>query len=249
MRLRIKGLGAAAALTVTVPLVLGGGSVAPAAALSATTTAMSATTTATTCDRLGSAARLAAVEYADRLVRAWGRGDRSAAGCYGTAATVRTLFGQASPGGIHWRRISAEGAAGTIYVTYHDVARGGNLTIGVHNVGLRDPDGWHAAYSARFQGEPRAWGPVAWSDNLVRAWGRGDRSWMSYYATPQVVQGLTSIAPSGGPAWRRVAAEGAAGTIYVTYHNDASGHQLIIGVSDVALSQGDAHAAYTIRYH
>jgi hypothetical protein len=35
----------------------------------------------------------------------------------------------------------------------------------------------------------------------------------------------------------------------VTYHNDASGHQLIIGVSDVALSQGDAHAAYAIRYH
>jgi hypothetical protein len=249
MRRRIKGLGCAAALTVTVPVVLGGGSMAPAAALSATTTATSATITATTCDRLGSAARLAAVEYADRLVRAWGRGDPSAAGCYGSAATVRTLFGQASPGGIHWRRISAEGAAGTVYVTYHDDARGGNLTIGVHNVGLREPDGWHAAYSARFHGEPRAWGPAAWSDKLVRAWGRGDRSWMSYYASPQVVQSLTRIAASGGPAWRRVATEGAAGTTFVTYHNDASGHQLRIGVSNVALSQGDAHAAYTDRYH
>jgi hypothetical protein len=244
MRRRIKGLGAAAALTLTVPFVLGGGSVVQAAAINTTET-----TAAAACDGVASAARVAAVEYADRLVRAWGRGDRAAAGCYGSAATVRMLFGQASPGGIHWRRVSAEGAAGTIYVTYHDDARGGNLTIGVHNVGLREADGWHAAYRARFQGEPRAWGPVAWSDNLVRAWGRGDRSWMSYYATPRVVQSLTRISPSGGPAWRRVTTEGAAGTIYSTYHNDASGHELTVGVSNVALSQGDAHAAYTIRYH
>jgi len=239
---RIKGLGAAVALTMTVPLVLGGGSAAPAAATITTTTA-----TASACSRLASAVRLDAVDYADRLVRAWGRGDRSAAECYGTTATVRRLFGQATPGGIHWRRISAEGAAGTVYVTYHDDARGGNLTIGVSNVALSQGDA-HAAYSARFRGEPRAWGPVAWSDNLVRAWGRGDKAWMSYYATPAVVQSLTHIAPSGGPAWRRVATEGAAGTIFVTYHNDVSGHQLIIGVSNVALSQGDAHAAYTIRF-
>jgi hypothetical protein len=246
MRRRIKGLGAAAALSLTVPLAISG-SVAPAAATNATTTT---TTTATaTCDGMASPARLAAVEYADRFVRAWGRGDRAAAGCYGTAGTVKTLFAQASPGGIHWRRTSEQGAAGTIYVTYHDDARGGNLTVGVHNVGLREPDGWHAAYAARFQGEPRAWGPVAWSDNLVRAWGRGDRSWMSYYATPTVVKSLTNISPSGGPSWRRVATEGAAGTTYVTYHNDADGHQLVIGVSNVALSQGDAHAAYTTRYH
>ena len=100
MRRQIKGLGAAAALTMTVPFVLGGGSVVPAAAINTTET-----TTAAACDGVASAARVAAVEYADRLVRAWGRGDRAAAGCYGSAATVRTLFGQASPGGIHWRRV------------------------------------------------------------------------------------------------------------------------------------------------
>jgi hypothetical protein len=240
MRRRIKGLGAAAVLAVTAPLVLGGGSVAPASA--------TITTTPSACSRLASAVRLDAVDYADRLVRAWGRGDRSAAGCYGTAATVRSLFGQANPGGVHWRRISDEGAAGTIYVTYRDDARGGNLTIAVHNVGLREPDGWHAAYSIRFRCEPRAWGPVAWSDNLVRAWGRGDKSWMSYYATPAVAQSLSRIATSGGPAWRRVATEGAAGTTFVTYRNGISGHRLTIGVSNVGLSQGDAHAAYTIRF-
>src|SRR5437879_8469669 len=98
---RIKGLGAAVALAMTAPLVLGGGSAAPAAATITTTTA-----TPSACGRLASAAHLDAVDYADRLVRAWGRGDRSAAGCYGTAATVRSLFGQATPGGVHWRRIS-----------------------------------------------------------------------------------------------------------------------------------------------
>jgi hypothetical protein len=236
VRRRIKVLGVAAALTVAAPLVLVSGSAASAAV------------TTTTCSKLASATQLDAVSYADRLVRAWGRGDRAAADCYASAATARSLFGQATPGGIHWRRVSAEGAAGTIYVTYHDDARGGNLTIGVQNVGLRESDGWHAAYSARFQGEPRAWGPVAWSDNLVRAWGRGDKSWMSYYATPAVVKSLTNISPTGGPSWRRVATEGAAGTTYVTYHNDANGHQLVIGVSNIGLSQGDAHAAYRIQY-
>ncbi|WP_158290864.1 hypothetical protein [Kribbella antiqua] len=236
MRRRIKVLGAAAALTIVAPLVLVSGSAASAAVTTAT------------CNGMASPARLDAVSYADRLVRAWGRGDRPATDCYASAATARTLFGQATPGGIHWRRVSAEGAAGTIYVTYHDDARGGNLTIGVQNVGLRESDGWHAAYTARFQEEPRAWGPVAWSDNLVRAWGRGDKTWMSYYATPAVVSSLTHISPTGGPSWRRVAAEGAAGTTYVTYHNDANGHQLVLGISNVGLSQGDAHAAYRIQY-
>lgn len=239
---RIKSLGAAAALAMTAPLVVGGGAAVPAAATD------TPTATTSVCNQLPPAGRLAAVDYADRLVRAWGRGDRASAECYATAATIRTLFGQANPGGVHWRRTSAEGAAGTVYVTYHDDARGGDLTIGVQNIGLRAPDGWHAAYSARFQDEPPAWGPVAWSDNLVRAWGRGDKAWMSYYATPAVVQRLTEIAPSGGPAWRRVATEGAAGTTFVRYHNDVSGHRLTIGVSNIGLSRGDAHAAYTVRF-
>jgi hypothetical protein len=142
MQRRIKGLIAATALA---PLILTGA----AAPAGATTTA--STTSSATCGRLEPAANLAAVEYADRLVRAWGRGDRAAADCYATAATARTLFGHASPGGAHWRRVAAEGAAGTIYVTYHDDARGGNLTVGVQNIGLRAPDGWHAAYTARFE--------------------------------------------------------------------------------------------------
>lgn len=234
---RIIGLGATTALAVSAPIVLTGAA-APAAA-----------STATSCSGLASTANVSATTYADRLVRAWGSGNTAAANCYASTATSRALFGQAAPGGIHWRRVSAEGAAGTIYVTYHDDARGGTLTIGVQNVGLRAAGGWHAAYTAKFSGEPQAWNAVQWSDNLVRAWGRGDTKWTSYYATTTATKQLHSVAATGGPHWTRIAAEGAAGTTYVTYRNDVTRHTLVIGVSNVGLSQGDAHAAYTVQYH
>ncbi|MGW6276072.1 hypothetical protein [Kribbella sp. NPDC055071] len=239
--MKIKGLtragGMAAALAVATPFVLGG-SAAPAAAAS--------TQTAASCG--ASVVRLDPGTYADRLVRAWGRGDTKTTACYGTSATVKALFGQATPGGIHWRRVSSEGAAGTIYVTYHDDARGGNLVIGVTNAApeLRGPGGWHAAHSVQFVNEPRAWNAVQWSDNLIRAWGRGDTKWTSYYATPAAVKALRSVSTKGG--WQRIASEGAAGTTYVTYKNLKTGHRLVVGVSNLGLSQGDAHAAYRIQY-
>jgi hypothetical protein len=240
----IKGLAATGALAVALPLVLGGA--APATAKTATATTAGATTAAS-C-KLASAKNVSAVTYADRLVRAWGSDNSAAANCYASPTTSKVLFTQATPGGIHWRRTTVEGAAGTIYVTYHDDARGGNLTLGVQNVGLRTVDGWHAAYTARFSGEPKAWDAVQWSDNLVRAWGRGDTTWMTYYATPAVVKDLTGIAAKGGSHWQRTATEGAAGTTYVTYRNTASKHTLTIGVSNVRLSTGDAHLAYTTQY-
>ncbi|MEV5967484.1 hypothetical protein AB0L70_37290 [Kribbella sp. NPDC051952] len=240
--MKIKGLtkagGAAAALAVAAPLVLSG-SAAPASAQ---------TTAATSCGQ--SVTRLDAVTYADRLVLAWGRGDAARTACYGSTTAVRALSAQATPGGIHWRRVSAEGAAGTIYVTYHDDARGGNLVVGVANAApeLRGPGGWHAANSVRFVNEPRAWTAVQWSDNLVRAWGRGDTKWMSYYATPAATKSLRQVAAKGGASWQRIATEGAAGTTYVTYKNLSTGHQLVVGISNVGLSQGDAHVAYRIQY-
>lgn len=237
---RIIGLGVTTALAVSAPLVLTGAAT-PA-------TAGTKATGGTSCSHLASAKNLSATTYADRLVRAWGRGDTTTTNCYASSATSRTLFAQAEQGGIHWRRVSAEGAAGTVYVTYHDDARGGDLTIGVQNVGLRSADGWHAAYTAKFRGEPKAWNAVQWSDNLIRAWGRGDAKWTAYYATPEVVQQLRGIAAKGGPHWTRVATEGAAGTTYVTYQNAVSERTLSVGVSNAGLAQGDAHAAYTVRY-
>ncbi|MFI5696325.1 hypothetical protein ACIA58_31000 [Kribbella sp. NPDC051586] len=237
---RIIGLGGTTALAVSAPFVL----TAAGAPVNASTTTATAS-----CSQLASATNISAATYADRLVRAWGSGSTATANCYASTTVTRTLYGQALPGGIHWRRVSTEGAAGTIYVTYHDDARGGNLTIGVQNVGLRAANGWHAAYTARFSGEPQAWNAVQWSDNLVRAWGRGDTKWTAYYATPTAAAQLHKVAAKGGAHWTRIATEGAAGTTYVTYRNDVTRHTLAIGVSNVGLSQGDAHAAYTVQYH
>lgn len=64
---------------------------------------------------------------------------------------------------------------------------------------------------------------AAYADGLVRAWGIGDRGAASNYATAAVVQSLFSFADPGGPHWKRLRREGAAGTIYVTYTNTANG--------------------------
>ena len=140
---RIMGLGATTALAVTGPLVLTGA--APANAGTTTNT----TTSTASCGNLASASDVAAQTYADRLVRAWGRGDTEATSCYSSVATAHTLFEQAAAGGIHWRRVSTEGAAGTIYVTYRNDVTRHTLVIGVSNVGLSQGDA-HTAYAVQY---------------------------------------------------------------------------------------------------
>ena len=91
---------------------------------------------------------------------AWGGGNAFATNCYATSSVAKYLRAQANPGGIHWRRIATSGAAGTTFVTYKDDARGGTLTVGVHNLGLRESDGWHAApNTAKFRNEPARGAP------------------------------------------------------------------------------------------
>jgi hypothetical protein len=191
---------------------------------------------------------VSATTFADRMVRAWGRGDHSATRYYTTRPVTNTLFGQADPGGSYWRRTGAEGAAGTIYVTYRDDARGGTLTVGVSNIALHDGHPAHSIRSARFRNEPRQLDAVQWADHLVRAWGRGDHWTASYYATPDVLARMFAHANPGGPHWDRVGEQGAAGTIYVAYRNSATGERMTLGVSDVILGQGGAHAAYQLRF-
>ncbi len=138
---RTRAVGAATALTTaTTALVLAVALATPAHAAPRGATTRS---TMPTCSARPSVAGLDSVTYADRLVRAWGSGDRAAAGCYATGSVAGALFAQADPGGVHWRRTGSQGAAGTIYVTYHDDARGGTLTVGVQGCGSRR--GTHAA--------------------------------------------------------------------------------------------------------
>ncbi len=186
------------------------------------------------------------VGYADILVRAWGRGDHRQVDQLATASVARALFDYATPGGVSWRRTFWQGAAGTIFVTYHDDARGGTVTIGVSDVLLSEGRA-HAAYEVRFS-QAHPIGPVTYADRLVRAWGRGDHSAVASYATRRVADILFDHADPGGGHWRRVAASGAAGTTYVTYRNDAGGGHLTLAVGNAAEQDGQRHAVYDARF-
>lgn len=187
-----------------------------------------------------------AVAYADDLVRAWGRGDHRRVDQLASGFVSRHLFAYATPGGVSWRRTSWQGAAGTIFVTYHDDARGGTVTIGVSDV-LLSEGRQHAAYEVWFS-QRYPIGPVTYADRLVRAWGRGDHSAAMIYATRQVADTLFDHADPGGRHWRRVGASGAAGTTYVTYHDDQHGGYLTVGVHNAAEQDGQRHAVYSVRF-
>lgn len=186
------------------------------------------------------------VGYADSLVRAWGRGDRAEVDRLATASVARALFGYSTPGGVSWRRTGWQGAAGTIYVTYRDDVRGGTVTVGVSDV-LLSEGRQHAAYVVRFsQAHPT--GPVAYADRLVQAWGRGDHRAVATYATRPVAQVLFDHADPGGGHWRRVSSSGAAGTTYVTYHDDQHGGHLVLAVHNAAEQDGQRQAVYEARF-
>ncbi len=205
-----------------------------------------ATVTTDQVPTMSSHSTVDAVGYADQLVRAWGRGDRPATEVYATSSVAQALFGYSSPGGVSWRRTGWEGAAGTIYVTYHDDARGGGMTVGVSNV-ILGQGGRHAAYTVRFS-RAHPIDAVEYADRLVRAWGRGDRAAASRYATPTVLDTLFGRSNPGGGHWRRTAAQGAAGTTFVTYHDDARGGHLVLGVGNAAEQDGRLHAVYRARF-
>lgn len=204
-----------------------------------------APTRATTAVRLASLTTNP-VGYADDLVRAWGRGDHRTVGALATASVARALFAYSDPGGVSWRRTGWQGAAGTIYVTYHDDARGGTVTVGVSDVVLSEGRD-HAAYDVRFS-QARPIGPVEYADRLVRAWGRGDHTAAAGYATRRVTAILFDHADPGGAHWRRVGSSGAAGTTYVTYHDDQHGGHLVLGVHNAAEQDGQRHAVYDARF-
>ncbi len=186
------------------------------------------------------------VGYTDRLIRAWGSGDRPRVDSLATAAVAGALFAYSTPGGVSWRRTGSEGAAGTIYVIYHDDLRGGNVTVGVSDILLGQGQA-HAAYTVRFsQAHPLS--SAGYADRLVRAWGRGDRAAVLVYAAPAVQRALFSLADPGGGHWRRVSTQGAAGTTYVTYHDDAHGGHLTVAVDNAAVQDARRQAVREVRF-
>lgn len=71
------------------------------------------------------------VDYADVVVRAWGRGDVATLQRFAQPTVVHRLLGYANPGGNDWRRTDIEGAAGTVYVTYRNHVTGAKLVLAV----------------------------------------------------------------------------------------------------------------------
>jgi hypothetical protein len=59
---------------------------------------------------------------------------------------------------------------------------------------------------------------------------------------------LFDHADPGGSHWRRVASSGAAGTTYVTYHDDQHGGHLVLAVQNAAEQDGQRHAVHDARF-
>ena len=226
-----------------IALLTSGAVLAAPAVAAGSAPALAATSTVATA---GQATTTDPVLHADQLVRAWGRGDRTGAAALATPSVVAALFGYSTPGGVSWRRIGWQGAAGTIYVTYHDDARGGTVTLAVSDV-LLGQGSEQAAYDVRFS-QARPLGPVGYADLLVRAWGRGDHAAVQRYATAPVASALWRHADPGGAHWRRIFAQGAAGTTYVTYHDDANGGTVTLAVGNAAEQDGQLRAVYDARF-
>lgn len=224
------------AITSAVAAITGGGV--------ATASQVQAAPSGVTCAGHSPVTSMNATTYGDRLIQAWGAGNTFRTACYANQAVRNTLWSISDTGGAHWRRTATSGAAGTIYLTYHDDLHGGNLTIGVQNVGLRGAGGWHAAYTIKTS---NVWhGDRA--DAAIRAWGSGDRTATSYFATPSVTKALFAHRNPGGRYWREVAREGAAGHVYVTYRYGHTSNYVRVGAINPGVSGSYAHDVDQVKF-
>ncbi|MDE9367353.1 hypothetical protein PZ938_17170 [Luteipulveratus sp. YIM 133132] len=191
------------------------------------------------CAGLSPVSTLDSVTYLDRLVRAWGAGNTQQTACYADATLRNALWSLSDTGGSHWVRTSDEGAAGTVYATYHDTARGGTITVSVTNVLPRSGGGWHAAryYSVSNTANEHA----SRADAAIRSWGRGDRVATGYFATATVTNTLFAYRNPGGSYWHAISGEGAAGHSYTTYRYGTTSAKLTLGVANPGITGTWAH--------
>ncbi|MGO1629664.1 MAG: hypothetical protein ACTHX2_12690, partial [Microbacterium sp.] len=74
--------------------------------------------------------------------------------------------------------------------------------------------------------------PGLYADELVRAWGAGNTERVEGFATPEVVETLNEHGAEDAKPWVRTGGDGAAGTIYSTYKNTATGETMSVGVAN-----------------
>lgn len=182
-----------------------------------------------------------AVAYADDFVRAWGRGDRDRMDLLATSPVLAAL---PDSGGSAWYRTGADAGWGKVFVSYRNSATGDEMTLMVINelAGQGRPD---AIQDVIYTDAALPRTPVAYADGLVRAWGAGAVRAEKRFATEEVVDALGA---AGGPDWVRVASEGAAGSVYVTYRNGVTGQRLVLRVISEAASQGRPQAVVEARF-
>lgn len=177
--------------------------------------------------------------YADTFVRAWGRGDRSAASTYASPSAVSSLFGQRSVGGGGWQRQGLSYDGGSVDVRYSD----GSDTLTVRlDAGDAASGAEHAVVSATLSADAPQTGdglPTSltdYADAFVRAWGKGESgAWT--YTSDAVDQSFGSTNPSGGPRWSRTAS----GATTVTYSN-RDGGTLVLTLDPGLVGSGSAGA-------
>lgn len=86
------------------------------------------------------------------------------------------------------------------------------------------------------------------ADQVVRAWGRGDREFVGWVATPAVTARLFTHAHPGGPLWRRTAATSTAATTDVAYTNGDTDERLALVVSNHPPQGVPSRAALDLRF-
>ena len=86
--------------------------------------------------------------------------------------------------------------------------------------------------------------PQDYADEFVRAWGAGDTARAELLATSDV---LTQLEGRQSGQWARVATEGAAGHTYVTYRENDTGEEFVLGVVNQYVDAGEQHAVDQVR--
>jgi hypothetical protein len=136
--------------------------------------------------------------WASELVRAWGAGDRDRAAELATPEALDQLFGYEDPGGDDWELQSCDSTAMALLCTFTSASRSASLVTeergsdGVASVrfGTADPEGVTAEQAGA-------------ADDLIQAWGAGDRAAAEQLAVASDVDALFRVADPGGTTWEQ----------------------------------------------
>lgn len=177
--------------------------------------------------------------WAAELVRAWGAGDRDRAAELATPEAVDQLFGHEDPGGTDWELLSCDSTAGSQICTFVSASRSASLrttfagdTVTAASFGTADPAGVTPELAGL-------------ADDLVQAWGAGDRDAAARYAGPTDVDVLFGLADPGGTTWEQTTCIAIDDDPQCVYRSPESDVTVIVHVSD----DTPTPVSYVFAYH